>query len=134
MTILVRSLVSLITLGALGVFAFWFWVVPAQPIAVAEHFLAEVRERDWESAFSETSERYQSSHSASEFEQNVAAIPRLLDHTKVRFGSASVGQNAAVLDGSLLAAGQEVPLAVELLHTERRWRVDYLVVQGVPLE
>lgn len=134
MSIVSRIALVVLGLSVVGGFAYSQWLAPREPIAAAEQFLGAVREQAWESALSAMSERYRERHTHADLEARVRDIPRLFDHTQVWFGNASVRQNAALLDGTLVGRGQEVPLAVELRHTEGSWRVEHVVIHGVPLE
>jgi hypothetical protein len=112
----------------------WLLARVSPATEAAEGFLANVHDRAYSEALARMSADYQSTHSASQLQANVATIDALADHSMAMLSSVETHDDGHVtVEGSLYGDGGESPIAFELSEVNDYWYVDLVAVAGRPL-
>ncbi len=104
----------------------------------ASGFLEDVRGDDYPSALRRMNATYQRDFDAARLERELHDLPAIEEHVTAVLTAAESqdeveGHARATVEGSLLGATGEVPIAFELTEDAGYWYIDLVVVDGRPL-
>ncbi len=103
------------------------------PVDATASFFADLRGGNHAQALQRMNGNYQSTHPLPTFQQNVAAIPSLVQQTGASFNSTSVNNNVGTVSGNLSTPTGDVPVTVTLSQVGEYWYIDSVMVQGQTL-
>jgi hypothetical protein len=121
------------TFGTLGAVC---WSMVGDPHKYAHGFLNDVREGNHPAALQRMGGAYQATHDLARFQQALAALPALTQHTDATLTSVNVdgSGNAARVEGTLTTPAGAVPISMVLSKAGDYWYVEQVVVGGQPLQ